>query len=139
MGKKVPMKDIDVLNLINTSELYGLINDNIDKYNHRNTVQGVTNDMIGNTNVSKTVHSSNEVTYMEQDEINDLNEDLCHLRYGLGDNINDDDHKNNHYITNLANNGLKSNKALCAHIVEKRKDSFMDGLTRMMSGTITTM
>ena len=30
---------------------------------------------------------------MEQDEINDLNDDLLHLRYGLGDNINDANNK----------------------------------------------
>ena len=35
---KIPVKDIDVLNLIDTSELYGLINDGIDKYIDRNTV-----------------------------------------------------------------------------------------------------
>jgi len=30
---------------------------------------------------------------MDQDEINDLNEDLLHLRNGLGDNINDANNK----------------------------------------------
>ena len=57
---KIPENNVEVLNLINTSNLYGLINDGINKYNHRNTVQGVTNDMVGNTNVSTTVHSSND-------------------------------------------------------------------------------
>ena len=39
--------------------------------------------MVGITNVPTTVHSNNKATYAEQKEINDLNEDLCHLRYGL--------------------------------------------------------
>ena len=34
-GKKIPVKDVDVLNLIDTSELYGFINDGIDKCNNR--------------------------------------------------------------------------------------------------------
>ena len=37
-GTKIPIKDLDVLDLIDTSDLYGLINDGISKYNHRNTV-----------------------------------------------------------------------------------------------------
>ena len=39
--------------------------------------------MVGNTNAPTMVHSSNKATYTEQEEINDLNEDLYHLRYGL--------------------------------------------------------
>ena len=69
-GTKIPENDVDDLDLINTLELYGLINDGINKYNHRNTAQGVTNDMVGNTNVPTTVHSSNEATYTEQIENN---------------------------------------------------------------------
>ena len=80
--------------------------------------------MVGNTNVYTTVHSSNKAKYVEQDEINDLNEDLLHLRNGLGDNINDDNNKNNHDNTNLADNGLKSNNILGAHIVEEKEAWF---------------
>ena len=72
-GTKIPKNDVDVLDLIDTSELYGLINDGIDKYNHRNTVQGFINYMVGNTNIPTMVHNSNKATYTEQDEINDLN------------------------------------------------------------------
>ena len=129
---------MDVLDLINTSDLYGLINDGIVKYNQHNTVQGVTNDIVGNTNVPTTVHSNDKATYTEQDEINDLNEDLRHLRYGLGDNINNDDHEKDHDNSNLADNGLKSNNTIGAHIVEEKEGWFMHGMTRMMSGTITT-
>ena len=86
LSTKIPVKDVDVLCLIDTCKLYRLINDSINKYNNRNTVQGFINNMVGNTNVPTMVHNSNEVTYTEQDEINDLNEDLRHLRYELGDN-----------------------------------------------------
>ena len=105
-GKKIPAKDVDVLCLINTLGLYGLINDSINKYNDRNIVQGFINDMVGNINVDKMAHNSNKVTYTEQDEIHNLTEDLRHLRYGLGNNINNDDNKNSHDNTNLADNGL---------------------------------
>ena len=70
-GMKIPENVADILSLFDTLELYGFINNNINKYNHRNPVQGVTNDMVGNTNVPTTSHSSNKPTYMEQDEIND--------------------------------------------------------------------
>ena len=65
LGTKISAKDIDVLCLINTSNLYRLINDGIDKYNDRITVQGFINDMVGNTNVPTMVHNSNEATYTE--------------------------------------------------------------------------
>ena len=50
-GTKIPDNNVDVLDLINTLELYGLINDGIDKHNHCYTVQGSIHDMVGNTNV----------------------------------------------------------------------------------------
>ena len=125
-GTKIPENDVDVLDLINILKLYGLINDGINKYNHRNTVHGVTNNMVDNTNIPTTVHSSNEATCTEQEEINGLNKDLCHLRYELRGNINDDDNKNSHDETILANNGLKSNNNIGAHIVEEKKESFYD-------------
>ena len=52
----IPAKEIDVLSLIDTLDLYGLINDGINKYNDRNTVQGFINDMVGNTNIILGVH-----------------------------------------------------------------------------------
>ena len=82
--------------------------------------------MVGNTNVPAKVHSSNKATYAEQEEINDLNEDLHNLRYELRGNINDDDNKNSHDKTILANNGLKSNNNIGAHIVEEKEESFYD-------------
>ena len=61
-GTKIPAKDVDVLRLIDTSDLYGLINDGINKYNDRNTVQGFINDMVGNTNIPTVVESGNKAT-----------------------------------------------------------------------------
>ena len=37
-GMKIPGNNADVLSLFDSSELYGLINDGINKYNHHNTV-----------------------------------------------------------------------------------------------------
>ena len=37
-GTKVPENNVNVLDLINISQLYQLINDGINKYNKRNTV-----------------------------------------------------------------------------------------------------
>ena len=116
----------EVLSLFDTLELYGLINDGINKYNHHNTAQEVNNDMVGNSNVPTTVHSSNKATYAEQEEINDLNKDLRHLRYELRGNIDDDDNKNSHDETILVDNGLKSNNYIGAHIVEEKEESFYD-------------
>ena len=86
-----------------------LINEGIDKYNDRNTVQVFINNMIGNTNVPTVVESGNKATYMEQDIINDLNIVLLHLRNELGDNINNANNENNYDNTDLADTGLKSN------------------------------
>ena len=82
--------------------------------------------MVCNTNVPVTVHSSNKATYMEQDEINALIEDLRHLRYGLGNNINDDNNENSHNNTTLVDNGLESNNTIDAHIVEEKEEWFYE-------------
>ena len=124
-GIKIPENDVDVLDLTNTLDLYGLISEGINKYNHRNTAQGVTNDMVGITNVPTTVHSNNEKTYEEQEEINDLNEDLRHLRHELGGNMDDDDYVS-HDETIPVKNVLKSNNTIGAHIVEEKEESFYD-------------
>ena len=95
-GTKIPEKYIDVLCLINNFELYGLINDGINKYNNRNTVQGFINDMDGNTNVPTVVESGNKATTASK----------------LGKAKPVAVHKNNHGNTNLADTGLKSNHTL---------------------------
>ena len=57
-----PENNVNVLDLIDTSDLYALINYGINKYNQRSTVQGFINDTVVNTNVPTTVHSNNEAT-----------------------------------------------------------------------------
>ena len=51
-GMQILENDADVLSLFDTLELYRLINDGINKYNHCNTAQGVTNSMVGNKKYS---------------------------------------------------------------------------------------
>ena len=108
LGTKIPAKDIDVLCLIDTSDLYGLINDGINKYNDRNTVQGFINDTISNTNVPIVVESSNEWSAASK----------------LGKAKPVVVHGNNHGNTKFANTGLKSNNILNAHIVEEKEGWF---------------
>ena len=59
---KIPAKDIDVLRLIDTLDLYGLINDGINKYNDRNTIQGFINNMVDNMNTATVVENNNKMT-----------------------------------------------------------------------------
>ena len=61
-GKEIPVKDVDILRLIDTSYLYGLINDGINKYNDSNTMQGFINNMFDNTNTGTVVKNNNKTT-----------------------------------------------------------------------------
>ena len=62
-GTKITAEVVDILRLIDTSDLYGLINDGINKYNDCNTVQGFINDiMVGNTNTATVVENDNKTT-----------------------------------------------------------------------------
>ena len=124
-GTKIPENNVNILDLIDTSQLYWLINDDIKKYNHHNTLQGFINDIVDNITPT-TAHNSIKATYTEYDVINGLNEDLRHLRYWLEDNINDNGNKNRHENTNPADNGLKSNNTICAHIVEEKEGWFYE-------------
>ena len=81
--------------------------------------------MVHNT-IPTTAHNSNKATYTEQDEINDLNENLRHLHYGLGDNNNDDENENSHNNTNPANNGFRSNNTIGAHILIEKEGWFYE-------------
>ena len=49
--KKIPENDVDVLDLIDTLDLYGMINEGINKHYQRDAAQRVTNDMMHITNV----------------------------------------------------------------------------------------
>ena len=71
-GKKVKENNVDVLDLIDTSDLYGMINKGINKHYQRDAAQRVTNDALNTTNISTTAHSTNKVTYAGQEKFNDL-------------------------------------------------------------------
>ena len=94
-------------------------NDGINKYNDRNIVQGVINDIIGNTIVSTMVDSSNEATAASE----------------LGNTKPVVVHENNHGNTKLANTELKFNNILGAHIVEK-KEGWVYGWAPNISSTV---
>ena len=107
-GTKIPAKDVDVLHLIDTSDLYGLINDGINRCNDHNTVQGFTNDMVGNTNDPTMVKGNNEATVANK----------------LGKAKLVFEHKNNHGNTKLTNTELKFNSIIGAHIMEEKEGWF---------------
>ena len=85
-GKKIPENNVDVLDLINTPDLYQMINEGIDKHYQRDKARRVTNEMVNITNASTIAHSNEKATYARQVEINDLkirvntlNEEAQHL------------------------------------------------------------
>ena len=56
-GKKIPENDVDVLDLIDTSDLYQMINEGINKHYQHDKARRVTNDRVNITNVSTTAHN----------------------------------------------------------------------------------
>ena len=107
-GTKIIAKDVDVLWLIETSDLYRLINDGINKYNDRDIVKRFINDMVGNTNIPTVVESSNKATAAS--------------KFGKAKPVAV--HENNHDNIKLAEAELKSNNILGAHIVEEKEGWF---------------
>ena len=109
-GTMIPAKDVDPLRLIDTSDLYGLINDSINKYNDCNKVQGSINDMVGSTDAPIVVEGNNEATTAN--------------KWGKAKPVVV--HKNNNGTTELTNTGFKSNnkKPLVPTSWKKTKDSF---------------
>ena len=81
--------------------------------------------MVGITNVPTIVQSNNEATYAEQEGINDLNEDLCHLQHELRGEMDANDYASQGE-TIPAKNVLKSNNTIDAHIVEEKQKLFYD-------------
>ena len=104
--KEIPAKDIDILRLIDTSYLYGLINDGINKYNDHNTMQGFINNMVDNTNTATVVENNNKTTKVSKS--------------GKAEPIVV--HENNNGAMKLAEIGRKFNNTLGAHIVQKKKE-----------------
>ena len=107
-GTKIPAKDVNVLRLIDTSDLYGLINGGINKYNDHNTVQGFINNMVGDTDAPTVVEGNSETT----------------LAGKLGKAKSVVVYENNNGNMKLADTGLKSNNTLGAHIVEEMEGWF---------------
>ena len=101
-GRKIPAKDVDVLRLIDTSDLYGLINDGINKYNDCNTAQEFTDNMVGNADASTVIRGILEVPAASK----------------LGKAKPVVVHENNCSNTKLTNTELESNNTHVAHIVE---------------------
>ena len=120
-GTKIPAKDVDVLRLIDTLDSYGLINDGINEYNDRNTMQGFINNMVGNTNTATVVKNDNKTTTVSKSR---------KAKPVVA-------HEKNNGAMKLADTGLKSNNILGAHIVEEKEEWFMDGLIIMKCGMIT--
>ena len=102
---KIPAKDVDVLRLIDTSDLDGLINGGINTYNDRNTMQGFINDMVGNMNTATVVENNNKTIMVSKS--------------GKAKPVVL--HENNHGNTKLTNTELESNNTLGAHIVEEKE------------------
>ena len=81
---------------------------------------------------------------VDDDEINNLNEDGLHLRYGLEDNINGDNNKYN-YIKQggvINQQDRQGNLLVVPTISHKYKTSISDkrmNLTKIMLSTMTTM
>ena len=117
-GKVIPAKDVDILRLIDTSYLYGLINDGINKYNDRNTIQGFINNMVGNTNTATVVKNSNNMTMVSKS--------------GKAKPIVV--HENNNGAMKLTETGMKSNNTLGAHIVDTSTNKNEPGSSHTFTG-----
>ena len=103
-GTKIPAIDVDVLCLIDTSYLYGMINNGINRYHHDcNTVQGFTNDMVGNADAPTVVEGIHKATMVSK------------LVIAIPVVV----HENNHGNTKLTDTELESNNTLGANIMKK--------------------
>ena len=103
---EIPAKGVDILCLIDTSYLYGLINDGITKYNDSNTTQ-ITN-MFDNMNTATVV--DNNITTTTSNKAKKAKPIIVH--------------ENNNGAINLAEAGMESNNTLGAHFVEGKEGGF---------------
>ena len=85
-GKKIPKNDVDFLDLIDTSDLYRMINEGINKHYQRDKVRNVANNMANTMNIPTIAHSNYKATCAGQEDINDikirvnnLNKEVLHL------------------------------------------------------------
>ena len=105
-GKEIPAKDVDVLRLIDTLHLYGLINEGINKCNDFNTTQ--SNTMFDNMNTTTGVNNNDKTTTSNKAK------KAKHIIV----------HENNNSAMNLAETRMESNNTLGAHIVEEKEGWF---------------
>ena len=96
-GMEIPVEDVDILRLIDTSYLYGLINDGINKYNDSNTTQ--TTNIFDNTNAATVVDTNNKST--TSNKASKAKPIVVH--------------ENNNGAIKLAEAGTESNNTLGAH------------------------
>ena len=112
----IPENDVDVLNLIDTQDLYGMINKGINNHYQRDKARKVTNDKVNITNVSTTAHND-KVTALRlwlpmldelmlgsragQEEISDLkirvnnlNKEVKHVQRELRGDVDNNDYVN---------------------------------------------
>ena len=61
-GKKIPENDVDVLDLIDTSDLYQMINEGINNHYQHDKARRMTNNRVNITNCSTTAHNNDKVT-----------------------------------------------------------------------------
>ena len=102
-GKEIPAEDVDILRRIDTSYLYGLINDGINKYNDSNTTQ-ITN-MFVDMNTATVVDTNNKTT--TNNKASEAKPIVVH--------------ENNNGAMKLAETGMESNNTLGAHIMEEKE------------------
>ena len=62
-GMKITENNVDVLDLIDTLDLYRMINDGINKHYQRDKAQIITNDMVNITTVYTIAHSNYKAIY----------------------------------------------------------------------------
>ena len=120
-GKEIPAKDVDILRLINTSYLYGLINDGINKYNDSNTTQGHINNMFVNTNTATVVNNNKKTT--TSNKAKKAEPIVVYV--------------NNNGAMKHAEAGMESIKTLVPILWKKRNGGSTDRLTSMTCGAIT--
>ena len=101
-GIDIPAEDVDVLRLIDTSYLYGLINDGVIKYNDSHTTQ-ITN-MFDNANTTTVIDTNNTTTSNKSSKAKPIVV-----------------HENNNGAMKLAEAGIEPNNNLGVHIMEKKE------------------
>ena len=102
-GMEIPAEDVYIVHLIDTSYLYGLINDGVNKYNDFNITQ-ITS-MFDDRNTATVVDTNNKTT--TSDKASTAKPIVVH--------------ENNNGAMKLAETEMESNNTLGAHIMEEKE------------------